>query len=338
MSPLEASSFILKTFRMINSCHDVSPPQIPGEICSWSDDGDSFIIKDQIRFTELLPHFFKHKNMRSFVRQLNFYGFRKVRSEGATYTTRPPEWSEFKHDYFHRDREDLLVYIKRTGSSGSSGAAEAVAVAADVMSAHEESELAMIKGEIQRLQQTVNALATMVTTLYSERDQANAASIASTSMAQEGRKRSRASSDMPNMSGGIFRTSSSRSGSRDGALHQLEGVPLAMLKRPTTSVEVLKDLLQQANSQDSLDFSTISLPSSLGEEDMRALIGPESIPSALSGEGAGGKSAEAAASVMTALSRRSSRSDSKQPDLLGGGSANGNLEFSAVLAMIPTRS
>ena len=38
-------------------------------IVSWSDDGMSFIIKDQSRFSlEILPQFFKHNNFSSFIR------------------------------------------------------------------------------------------------------------------------------------------------------------------------------------------------------------------------------------------------------------------------------
>ena len=49
-------------------------------IC-WSEDGGSFIIKNQGNFTKtLLPYYYKHSNMASFVRQLNMYGFHKVTS------------------------------------------------------------------------------------------------------------------------------------------------------------------------------------------------------------------------------------------------------------------
>ena len=47
-------------------------------IC-WTEDGSSFRIRDQSQFASaLLPYYYKHSNMASFVRQLNMYGFHKV--------------------------------------------------------------------------------------------------------------------------------------------------------------------------------------------------------------------------------------------------------------------
>ena len=47
-------------------------------IC-WTGDGSSFRIRDQTQFAaSLLPYYYKHSNMASFVRQLNMYGFHKV--------------------------------------------------------------------------------------------------------------------------------------------------------------------------------------------------------------------------------------------------------------------
>ena len=46
---------------------------------AWGDDGSTFIIKNQGEFTKtMLPYYYKHSNMASFVRQLNMYGFHKV--------------------------------------------------------------------------------------------------------------------------------------------------------------------------------------------------------------------------------------------------------------------
>lgn len=53
--------------------------QFPDAV-GWTPTGDSFVIKDMYEFqTNILPRLFKHSNSASFIRQLNKYGFRKVR-------------------------------------------------------------------------------------------------------------------------------------------------------------------------------------------------------------------------------------------------------------------
>jgi hypothetical protein len=64
-----------QTFEMVTDC----PPAIAG----WSPDGLTFVVKSVEAFTDHLPRYFAHKNVRSFVRQLNFYGFRKLRAEAG---------------------------------------------------------------------------------------------------------------------------------------------------------------------------------------------------------------------------------------------------------------
>ena len=52
----------------------------PGVI-EWTQGGEAFVVKDIAAFvTRVTPRQFKHSNFASFVRQLNKYGFHKVRS------------------------------------------------------------------------------------------------------------------------------------------------------------------------------------------------------------------------------------------------------------------
>ena len=54
----------------------VDDPQTESLI-SWNDEGNSFVIHSPNDFSSsLLPFYYKHSNMASFVRQLNYYGAR----------------------------------------------------------------------------------------------------------------------------------------------------------------------------------------------------------------------------------------------------------------------
>ena len=55
------------------------------QIATWSphDNGETFIVTNVKAFeSTIIPQFFKHSKFSSFVRQLNFYGFRKIRYAG----------------------------------------------------------------------------------------------------------------------------------------------------------------------------------------------------------------------------------------------------------------
>nr|KAF6318518.1 heat shock transcription factor 4 [Pipistrellus kuhlii] len=81
----------------------------------WSPSGTSFLVNDQSRFAkEVLPQYFKHSNMASFVRQLNMYGFRKVLSIEQGGLLRPErDRVEFQHPSFVRGRGQLLERVRR---------------------------------------------------------------------------------------------------------------------------------------------------------------------------------------------------------------------------------
>ena len=85
----KSKSFLLKLFDILNN-------NTYNEIISWNYDGTSIIIKDINNLCDtILPKFYIHNNYKSFVRQLNIYGFHKIKNikneEG------------FKHEKFNKN-------------------------------------------------------------------------------------------------------------------------------------------------------------------------------------------------------------------------------------------
>nr|XP_020467142.1 heat shock factor protein 2 isoform X2 [Monopterus albus] len=89
------------------------------ELICWSQEGNSFLVLDEQRFAkEILPKFFKHNNMASFIRQLNMYGFRKVMHIDTGIVKQERDGPvEFQHPYFKQGQDDLLDNIKRKVSN-----------------------------------------------------------------------------------------------------------------------------------------------------------------------------------------------------------------------------
>ncbi|XP_036137229.1 heat shock factor protein 1 isoform X3 [Molossus molossus] len=111
--PSNVPAFLTKLWTL------VSDPDTDALIC-WSPSGNSFHVFDQGQFAkEVLPKYFKHNNMASFVRQLNMYGFRKVVHIEQGGLVKPErDDTEFQHPCFLRGQEQLLENIKRKVTSG----------------------------------------------------------------------------------------------------------------------------------------------------------------------------------------------------------------------------
>jgi HSF-type DNA-binding len=85
------------------------------------DDGKTFVVKDTEGFSNtIIPQYFKHNNFSSFVRQLNFYGFRKIKSGSLRITdaasSEESKYWQFRHEMFQRGRPDLLSQIRKNSS------------------------------------------------------------------------------------------------------------------------------------------------------------------------------------------------------------------------------
>ncbi|KAJ4800297.1 Heat shock transcription factor [Rhynchospora pubera] len=118
MAPLEdgngngngqrVTPFLTKTYQLVDD-HSID------EVISWNTDGTSFVVWRPAEFArDILPRFFKHSNLSSFVRQLNTYGFRKVSDR----------W-EFTNENFRRNEKRLLREIRRRQKFSPTRAAQA---------------------------------------------------------------------------------------------------------------------------------------------------------------------------------------------------------------------
>jgi len=146
--------FLRKTYHMIDTCDPA--------IACWAEDGETFVVKDPVKFEkQIIPQFFKHSKFSSFVRQLNFYAFRKIKyadtiridpkleAETANY------W-RFRHEKFQRGKPELLGEIKRMNGQKQQQKKDTSAVPA--ASAAAEKENSALKSEVSNLKQRIEAM------------------------------------------------------------------------------------------------------------------------------------------------------------------------------------
>ena len=98
-----SSLFALKLYEMVENESD--------EIISWVSNGNAFEVLNPKKLEEeVLPKFFRHGCFQSFVRQLNFYSFRKTIKDRSVWI--------YAHDCFVAGRPELLEQVKRKTNRG----------------------------------------------------------------------------------------------------------------------------------------------------------------------------------------------------------------------------
>eukprot|EP00519_Triparma_laevis_P014878 CAMPEP_0182491324 /NCGR_PEP_ID=MMETSP1321-20130603/819_1 /TAXON_ID=91990 /ORGANISM="Bolidomonas sp., Strain RCC1657" /LENGTH=370 /DNA_ID=CAMNT_0024693599 /DNA_START=116 /DNA_END=1228 /DNA_ORIENTATION=+ len=165
LSAAAAPLFLRKSYALVNHCSQHTP-----HVCSWTRKGDTFVVKDPIVFaSKSIPAFFKHNNFSSFVRQLNFYGFRKIKSENLAARmelvkpgdkVEPGKWWEFRHDKFVAGKIELLAEIKRSNLDTAGIDTKEFAVLQD--------EVGMLRDRLATMEDQVEHLMTSMSSLLSQ--------------------------------------------------------------------------------------------------------------------------------------------------------------------------
>lgn len=117
---------------------------------TWTEDGDSFVITNQEHFSRnVLPVYFKHSNIRSFIRQLNTYGFRKRANISSN-----DDCVEFYHPKFRKGQPGMLMKIKRCHQPKAQARANKAAVAVP----EESADIRVIENNVGELKSTLGDL------------------------------------------------------------------------------------------------------------------------------------------------------------------------------------
>ncbi|CAB3240715.1 unnamed protein product [Arctia plantaginis] len=124
-------AFLGKLWKLVNDTET-------NHLISWSPGGKTFVIKNQADFArELLPLYYKHNNMASFIRQLNMYGFHKITSVENGGLRYEKDEIEFSHPCFMKGHAYLLEHIKRKIANPKS-----------IVASNESGEKVLLKPEL----------------------------------------------------------------------------------------------------------------------------------------------------------------------------------------------
>ncbi|KDO35287.1 hypothetical protein SPRG_00134 [Saprolegnia parasitica CBS 223.65] len=79
----------------------------PEDVVAWGPDDHSLEIRDRTRFVQaVLPRYFRHTRFNSFQRQLNYYGFQRVKGL-------PKATTRYWHAHFEKGRVGAMSLIQR---------------------------------------------------------------------------------------------------------------------------------------------------------------------------------------------------------------------------------
>jgi len=157
---VEVPIFLRKTYHMIDTCDPL--------VASWSDNGETFVVKQPNVFeTKIIPQFFKHSKFSSFVRQLNFYGFRKIKFSDtikidAKLEAETANFWRFRHENFIRGRPELLVDIRRSNSQSVTEKVKTAPKAKGEDVTGLKSEVNTLKDRIAQMTTNIDQLTSLV--------------------------------------------------------------------------------------------------------------------------------------------------------------------------------
>ena len=163
--------FVRKAYQLVSDADT-------NHIVSWTNNGSTFTIWDSHAFQlQILPKYFKHNNLCSFIRQLNTYGFHKInRGDG--------DELEFCHQNFVSWGENKLCLIKRKNakktvkenveeplSPENPGTQMQLATAiVNLVQRQEEAEkqLKYVQKELEQAKQVIDSLRSTPPTTYTQ--------------------------------------------------------------------------------------------------------------------------------------------------------------------------